>query len=122
LLPGTIYQCTLVFHHRGLSLWSFELSTVDSLSRQAGGCIITDPRHTTLDTLLGVIYLKNTLRGVFLGQPDSARWAFAYASPDCNIGPVSFYWTGYLSRRTSRRNYHIVENSITLPQRLDPEE
>jgi hypothetical protein len=113
---GVAYPCTLVIRHKGLNLWTFEMTTVDSLSVQAGALVVTDPVHTVVDTLDDIIYFKNTIKGAYLNQPDSACWAFTYNSPDSGAGPVSFYWCAYLENRNHSEKYYLLENCATIPE------
>jgi hypothetical protein len=114
--PQTTYPCTLAIHYKGLSEWSFELTTVDSASQQAGYVLVTDPLHSVIDTLNDIIYLKNTIKGAYLNQPDSARWAFDYVSPAAGTGPVSFYWCALVEDRKNAEKYYVLQNSDTIPE------
>ncbi|MEO0108517.1 MAG: choice-of-anchor V domain-containing protein [candidate division WOR-3 bacterium] len=114
--PETTYSCTLVVRYRGLSEWTFELATSDSNGNQAGALDLLDARHTQLDTFQGIQYLKNTLPGAYIGQPDSARWAFAFTSPCAGTGPVWFYWAAYFKNRKQGRNYFLLENSRVVTE------
>lgn len=122
LVPDTVYACTLVIRYRGLDIWSFELTTVDSASNQAGFIRRTDTLNTLIDTLDGILYFKNSLRGAYMGKKDSARWAFEYVSPPAGTGPVSFYWCAYMANRKSRWKYYLLENCSTIPQASDSDE
>jgi hypothetical protein len=114
--PGTTYQCTLVVHVAGANFWSFEMTTVDSASVQAGRVGITDPQHTLLDSLDHVLYFKNSIKGTWVGQNDSARWAFDYTAPDSGAGPVSFYWCGYFKNRANEEKYYVMQNCLVVPE------
>jgi len=114
--PETTYQCTLVIRYQGLSEWTFELTIVDSCSRQAGWVQSADERLSSVDTLDGILYFKNSLKGAFLGQPDSARWAFSYTTPSAGRGPISLYWCAYMKNRKDGGRYYLLENCLTLPE------
>lgn len=116
LAPETTYSCTLVIRYHGLDEWSFEMTTVDSQSNQAGHFNIEQPKFTLIDTSNGILYLKNSIKGAFVNQPDSARWAFDYTTPAAGAGPVSFYWCAYIVNRKQPEAYRLIENSLTLPQ------
>jgi hypothetical protein len=115
LQPETTYACTLVIRYKGLNEWAFEMTTVDSFSNQAGFITRADSIHTQVDTLDGVLYFKNTLRGAYIGKPDSARWTFSYTAPESGTGPVSLYWCAYIKNRKESSKYCIIENYLTVP-------
>jgi hypothetical protein len=114
--PETVYPCTLVFHAAGANFWSFELTVVDSLSAQAGQIAVADTPNTMVDTLDGILYFKNTIKGTHRGQCDSARWAFDYVAPTDGVGPVTFYWTGYLKNRDNEEKFRVVQNRATVSE------
>jgi hypothetical protein len=113
LAPGTVYACTLVIRHKGLCEWAFEMTTVDSQSVQAGFIRPVDSIHTSVDTLEDILYFKNTLRGAYVGRPDSARWAFEYVTPPAETGRAWFYWCAYMKDRRAGRSYHVFESSLS---------
>ena len=115
LKPETTYSCTLIIRYKGLNEWTFEMTTVDSCSNQAGFIVPIDSIHTSVDTFCNILYFKNTIRGAYVGKPDSARWAFEYTSPPVGSGPVSFYWTGYVVNRKQSGKYHLIENCLMVP-------
>jgi hypothetical protein len=117
LEPETWYSCTLLARYRGLDEWTFELTAVDSLSSQAGCVSVADSAHTEVDEFLDVQYLKNTLKGAYVKQKDSASWTFDYYSPAAGSGPVTFYWCAYFKNR-ARDPYYLIETCRTcwLPE------
>lgn len=121
LQPETVYPCTLVIRYKGLNLWTFELTAVDSNSVQAGAILVVDSANTQMDCFDSIQYFKNTLKGAYVGKPDSARWAFEYLSPSAGTGPVSFYWCAFIRNR-KKPDYHIIENRITVPEDCPKEE
>ena len=115
-VPETVYPCTLVINYKGLNMWTFEMTTVDSNSVQAGYAVVTDPKVTTVDTLDDIVYFKNTIKGAYINKPDSARWAFDYETPAAGTGPVTLYWCAFLKNRNNDEKYFLIENCVMIPE------
>jgi hypothetical protein len=97
---GITYDLVVRLRKTGQERWGFQLRTRTSQGAQGGTLQVTNAVQTQISVSNGIGYLKHKLDGTFLGQADSASWAFRWIAPNAGTGAVTFYVAGNASDRS----------------------
>ena len=97
---GAAYDLIVRLRKTGQERWGFQLRTRTASGAQGGTLEVTNATQTQISVTNGISYLKHKLDGTFLGQADSASWAFRWIAPNFGTGAVTFYVAGNASDRS----------------------
>jgi hypothetical protein len=102
-LPNQTYDLMVTVRHTTQRRWGFELVPFKSNNTMAG-VLTSTVASTKTQVLNGKTYISHTdqngVDGTFLGQLDSATWAFSWTAPSATSGTVTFYAAGNAANGT----------------------
>src|SRR5215208_2123465 len=97
--PGQTYDITVTHASTDATRvrWGFQMTALDSADQKAGAFAPADDRTRVVNgegPFPAREYVEHTAAGTFPGQSNGAAWAFKWAAPAEDVGPVTFYLAG----------------------------
>ncbi|MBV9211483.1 MAG: hypothetical protein JOZ52_12670, partial [Acidobacteria bacterium] len=98
--PSQIYPVTVTVTHVNAVIFGFELTSIDTLGRQAGTLLNTTGQSTQMQVVQGLVggntrdYIEHNVNGTIPTQFNTKSWTFNWRAPATRLGRVTLYAGG----------------------------